>query len=89
MMGFSGLIASSQNTNLTADLAFFFLIFKEQTFVLSIIVLVLAISLTISSIDTLINAISSLVVVDGNTIIKYKGNVINTVNSAIFYGQGV
>ena len=34
----------------------------------------LAISLTVSSIDTLINAISSLIVVDGNNVIKFKGN---------------
>ncbi len=85
MMGFSGLISSSQNTNVTADLAFFFLIFKEQTFVLSIIVLVLAISLTISSIDTLINAISSLVVVDGNSIIKYKGNYLHLSKKIIVF----
>ena len=37
----------------------------------------LAISLTISSIDTLINAISSLIVVDGNKVIKFKGNYLN------------
>ena len=37
---------------------------------LSIIVIVLAISLTASSIDTLINAISSLIIVDGKKISK-------------------
>jgi Na+/proline symporter len=36
------------------------------------IVIVLAISLTISSIDTLINAISSLVVVDGNKLLNFR-----------------
>ena len=34
----------------------------------------LAISLTVSSIDTLINAISSLIIVDGSRVIKFKGN---------------
>ena len=41
---------------------------------LSIIVIVLAISLTISSIDTLINAISSLIVVDGVKVFNFKVN---------------
>ena len=76
-MGFSGLIAVSQNETVMPDLAFFSLILKENGTQLSIIIIILAISLTVSSIDTLINAISSLVILDGNKIIKYKGNYIN------------
>jgi len=72
IMGFSGLVAVSQNSNVIPDLAFFSLLLKEQSVTLSIIILVLAISLTVSSIDTLINAISSLIIVDGNKVIKYK-----------------
>ena len=74
MMGFSGLVAVSQNSNITPDLAFFYLLLKEQAVTLSIIIIALAISLTVSSIDTLINAISSLIVVDGNKVIKFKGD---------------
>jgi Na+/proline symporter len=66
MMGFTGLIAVSQNSNVTSDLAFFSLLFKEQSNILSIIIIALAIALTVSSIDTLINAISSLIIVDAN-----------------------
>ena len=77
IMGFSGLIAVSQNSNVIPDLAFFYLLIKEQTFILSIVILVLAISLTVSSIDTLINAISSLIVVDGKQIIKTKTDYLN------------
>ena len=77
LMGFSGLIAISQNSSVIPDLAFFSLLLKEQTIFLSIIILALAISLTISSIDTLINAISSLIVVDGNKVVKFKGNYLN------------
>ena len=51
IMGFSGLIAVSQNNNVVPDLAFFSLLLKEQTFALSIIILLLAISLTVSSIE--------------------------------------
>ena len=77
LMGFSGLVAVSQNSSVNPDLAFFFLLLKEQTILLSIIIIVLAISLTISSIDTLINAISSLIVVDGNKVIKLRGDYLN------------
>ena len=73
-MGFSGLVASSQDLAIIPDLAFFSLLFKEQALMLSIIVIVLAISLTASSIDTLINAISSLIIIDGNKVIKFKGD---------------
>jgi len=74
LMGFSGLVAVSENSDVIPDLAFFSLLLKEQILMLSVIVIILAISLTISSIDTLINAISSLVIVDGNKILNYKGN---------------
>ena len=74
LMGFSGLVAVSLNSSVVADLAFFSILLKEQVVTLSIVILVLAISLTISSIDTLINAISSLIVVDGNKVIKFKGD---------------
>ena len=73
-MGFSGLVAVSINSTVVPDLAFFSLLLKEQTLMLSVIVIVLAISLTISSIDTLINAISSLIVVDGNKVLNSKGD---------------
>ena len=72
LMGFSGLIAVSQNETVIPDLAFFSLILKENGIQLSIIIIILAISLTISSIDTLINAISSLIIVDGIKVFKGK-----------------
>ena len=77
LMGFSGIVAVSQNNSVVPDLAFFYLLLKEKTIFLSIVILVLAISLTISSIDTLINAISSLIIVDGNKVIKFKGNYLS------------
>ena len=73
-MGFSGLVAVSINSNVIPDLAFFSLLLKEQDSMISVIVIILAISLTISSIDTLINAISSLIVVDGNKVLKFKAD---------------
>ena len=73
-MGFSGLVAVSINSNVVPDLAFFSILLKEQSLTLSVIVIILAISLTISSIDTLINAISSLIVVDGCKVLNFKGD---------------
>ena len=63
-MGFSGLIAVSVDPNVQPDLGFFSLLLTEQTELLSLIIIILGLSLTISTIDTLINAISSLVIVD-------------------------
>ena len=76
IMGFTGLIAVSEKSNVVSDLAFFYLLLKENATTLSIIIIFLAISLTVSSIDTLINAISSLIIIDGNKIIKYRGDYI-------------
>ena len=72
MMGFSGLVAISYNVNLVPDLAFFSLLLIEQKIVISLVIVFLAVSLTVSSIDTLINAISSLIVVDVKHVIDFK-----------------
>jgi Na+/proline symporter len=63
-MGFTGLVAVSINSKVIPDLSFFSLLLKDQNELLSIIVVVLGLSLTVSTVDTLINAISSLIVVD-------------------------
>ena len=85
LMGFSGLVATSINSSVIPDLAFFYLLFKEQMTMLSVIVVILGISLTISSIDTLINAISSLIIVDGNKVINFKGNYFKLSNYLIIF----
>ncbi len=64
-MGFCGMVATSIDSNIRPDLGFFFLLLKDQTLFLSIIIIILGLALTISTVDTLINAISSLIVVDG------------------------
>ena len=64
-MGFSGLVAVSADPNVIPDLGFFSLLLNEQTEFLSLIIVILGLSLTISTVDTLVNAISSLIVVDG------------------------
>ena len=71
-MGFSGLVAASSENIDAPDLAFFQLLLKDQYLIISVIIIFLAISLTVSSIDTIINAISSLIIVDGKKIVKIK-----------------
>ena len=73
-MGFSGLVAISVDSSVRPDLGFFFLLLKDQTEFLSIIIVILGLSLTISTVDTLINAISSLIVVDGKAVFKFNKN---------------
>ena len=85
LMGFCGLIAVSSNSNIIPDLAFFTLLLKEEVIMMSIIILILAISLTVSSIDTLINAISSLIIVDGNKIINFKGDYLKLSKQIIIF----
>ncbi len=64
-MGISGIIAVSLDSKVNPDLAFFSIILKDKAEFLSMLIIILAVSLTVSTIDTLVNAISSLVVVDG------------------------
>ncbi|MAJ23184.1 MAG: sodium:solute symporter [Candidatus Pelagibacter sp. TMED64] len=71
-MGFSGLVAISANPKVIPDLGFFSLLLKDQTEFLSIVVIILGVSLTISTVDTLVNAISSLIVVDGKAVFNFK-----------------
>ena len=59
------MVAISIDPSARADLGFFTLLLKEQTEMLSLIFVILGLALTISTVDTLVNAISSLFVVDG------------------------
>jgi Na+/proline symporter len=65
LMGFIGMVSFSIDPTVRADLGFFTLLLKEQTEMLSLIIIILGLALTISTVDTLVNAISSLFVIDG------------------------
>ena len=69
-MGYSGLISYSLNSKVIPDLAFFDLILNKKNSIFIIGILILVMSLTLSTIDTLINAISSLIIINGNQISK-------------------
>ena len=67
-MGVSGILAISIDNKVNPDLAFFSILLKDNTKFLSVVIIILAVSLTISTIDTLVNAISSIVIVDGKKV---------------------
>jgi hypothetical protein len=68
-MGYAGLISFSLNSKVIPDLAFFDLILSDSHLII-ISILVLAMALTLSTIDTLINAISSVLIVNSKQISK-------------------
>ena len=78
-MGFSGMVAFSIDPSNRPDLGFFSLLLKEQTNFLSLFIIILGMALTISTVDTLINAISSLVILDGKAVfnLSKKTNYLN------------
>ena len=78
-MGFTGMVAFSIDPTVRPDLGFFTLLLKDQTELLSLFVIALGLALTISTVDTLVNAISSLIVVDGKATFDFnkKTNYLN------------
>ncbi len=74
-MGFTGMVAFSLDPTTRPDLGFFMLLLKEQKELLSLLVIVLGLALTISTVDTLVNAISSLIVVDGKATFKINKKI--------------
>jgi len=71
-MGFTGMVAFSIDPTTRPDLGFFSLLLNGQTELLSFVVIILGLALTISTVDTLINAISSLIIVDGKASFNFK-----------------
>lgn len=72
LMGYSGLVAFSINKTVNPDLSFFSLLLGLDNSFIYFLIIVFALSLTFSTIDTLINAISSLIIVDGKIFFKEK-----------------
>ena len=69
-MGITGIIAISVDSKVSPDLAFFSILLKDKTEILYMTIIILAVSLTASTTDTLVNGISSLIMVDGKKINK-------------------
>ena len=81
------MVAFSIDPTTRPDLGFFTLLLKEQTQLLSIVVIILGLALTISTVDTLVNAISSLIVVDGKATfnLEKKTNYLNVSKYIILF----
>ena len=71
-MGFAGMVAFSIDETVRPDLGFFSLLLKNQSILISLTIITLGLALTISTVDTLINAISSLIIVDGKATLSLK-----------------
>jgi Na+/proline symporter len=71
-MGFAGMVSFSIDPSNRPDLGLFTLLLKEQIELLSLIIVILGLALTISTVDTLVNAISSLFVVDGKATFNFN-----------------
>ena len=91
--GYTGLLSLSLNSKVIPDLAFFDLLLDKKNSAVVISILILAMSLTLSTIDTLINAISSLIIVDGKFVnkslrgkeVKNKANIIILLLSVLVF----
>ncbi len=70
-MGYTGLISFSIDPKIKPDLAFFKIILSNDNVLIIVSILILALALTLSTIDTLINAISSLIIIDGKELHKF------------------
>ena len=69
------MVAFSKDPTTRPDLGFFTLLLKEQTELLSLFVIILGLALTISTVDTLVNAISSLIVIDGKAALNINKKI--------------
>ena len=74
-MGFTGMVAFSIDPTIRPDLGFFSLLLNKKTTLLPIIIITLGLALTISTLDTLINAISSLIIVDGKAALNFRNKI--------------
>ena len=70
-MGYTGLISFSLDPKIKPDLAFFKIMLSYDNILIIVSILILALALTLSTIDTLINAISSLIIIDGKELNKF------------------
>jgi hypothetical protein len=71
-MGATGTISKLNELKFNEDLAFFSIILNKNDILISLIVLIFSLSLTISTVDTLLNSISSLTIVHSKDFFNFK-----------------
>ena len=71
-MGITGSISKLNGLKFNEDLAFFSIILNKSNILISLIVLIFSLCLTISTVDTLLNSISSLTIVHSKDFFNFK-----------------
>jgi Na+/proline symporter len=71
-MGVTGTISKINGLKFNDDLAFFSIILNKNDILISLTVLIFSLSLTISTVDTLLNSISSLAIVHSKNFFNFK-----------------
>jgi Na+/pantothenate symporter len=71
-MGVTGSISKLNGLEFNEDLAFFSIILNKNDILISLIVLIFSLCLTISTVDTLLNSISSLTIVHSRDFFNFK-----------------
>jgi Na+/proline symporter len=71
-LGLTGSISKLNGLKFNEDLAFFFIILNKSDIFVSLIVLIFSLCLTISTVDTLLNSISSLTIVHSKDFFNFK-----------------
>jgi len=71
-MGVTGSISKLNGLKFNEDLAFFSIILNKNDFLISLIVVIFSLCLTISTVDTLLNSISSLTIVHSKNFFNLK-----------------
>ena len=84
ILGFCGIVAVSLGQSKNPSIVIFTLLLQNGSVWLSISILILALTLVISSMDTLINAISSLVIIESKKLIQFNSNDFYLNTSKIF-----
>jgi Na+/proline symporter len=72
LMGLTGSISKLNGLKFNDDLAFFSIILNKNDMLISLIVLIFSLCLTISTVDTLLNSISSLTIVHSKDFFNFK-----------------
>ena len=71
-MGLTGSISKLNNLKFNEDLAFFSIILNQNNILISLIILIFSLCLTISTVDTLLNSISSLTIVHSKDFFNFR-----------------
>jgi len=72
LMGLTGSVSKLNGLKFNEDLAFFSLILNKNDILISLIILIFSLCLTISTVDTLLNSISSLTIVHRKDFFNFK-----------------